>query len=82
MKMPDHIKKLFADAYRYREKYLEPENTERFWIMASEEMQEIVNNHNNSQFAQEIMLACYDNINNELLYRRSIGILSAQEGYE
>ena len=80
--MPPAIKKLFADAYKYREKYLEPENTNDFWLMAATEMQTLCHQHNNTDFAQHMLMACYADIERELLDRRAAGIASAQTDYE
>lgn len=60
------LKDIFQIAYRYRQKYQNPVNTEHFWNHAAEDMQVLAAHCKHHPFAEHMLMACYADIEREL----------------
>ena len=63
---------MFADVYRFRQKYSDPEPTEEFWDACANEMSEICLRHNNHPLIVDLLIAVYGDIERVMTERPTV----------
>lgn len=63
--MPPKTREILSVIYRFRQKYQNPTHAERFWAACAQEMAAISERFGNDPFCDDLLVACYQDIERE-----------------
>lgn len=64
--MPPKTRDIFGMVYRFRQKFLHPQNTSEWWVRCVQEAGALCKHFDNDPFCMDLMVACITDIEREM----------------